>query len=449
MTTAIASRLSSSLLTQISRRDLLKFSALMAGTLALPPRFTGRIARAIEQSPRPTVVWIELQDCAGCSESLLRTNQPDVAQAVLETFSWEYHELIMAGAGHQAEGRLAEIVRDLRGEYIAIVEGAIPTAEDGYCTIAGRSALDLAREVCTNARATIAAGACAWDGGFVAAGPTGAVGLQQAVPELSVINLAGCPPNGIIIPATLVHYLTFGEMPATDQLGRPLFAYGELIHDRCERRPHFDAGRFIREWDDEGHRKGWCLYHMGCRGPVTNATCPLTRRNDGTSWPVATGHGCVGCTAPRFWTEFSPFYDRLPGEGRGQGIEPTPATTPLPWPAYVAPTPTPAMALAPSPTVAAATPALVETGTTTVTPVPSATPAPQPPPPEDDGVGDVAIVGGAVAGAAAAATAWVIHRRSRSRPSPGTGGDDGIATPPGAGERNDDAAAGPTATDEP
>ena len=101
-------------------------------------------------------------------------------------------------------------------------------------------------------------------------------------------------------------------MPALDQYNRPLFAYGDIIHDQCERRAHYDAGRFVEEWGDEGHRKGYCLYKMGCKGPEATYNCPTVRWNDGTSWPVKAGHGCIACASHRFWDTKSPFYKRLP-----------------------------------------------------------------------------------------------------------------------------------------
>jgi hydrogenase small subunit len=36
------------------------------------------------------------------------------------------------------------------------------------------------------------------------------------------------------------------------------------------------------------------------------------RWNDGTSWPVKAGHGCIACASHRFWDTKSPFYKRLP-----------------------------------------------------------------------------------------------------------------------------------------
>jgi len=299
----------------IPRRDFLKYCSAMVAVLALPECYAADVADALEKTKRPVLVWLEFQDCAGNTESMLRSSHPDVASVVLETLSWEYHETIMAGAGKQAEAALQRVVREEKGKYIAIVEGSIPMADDGvYCTIGGRTALDIAREVCGNAAATIAVGACAWDGGLPRANPnpTGAVGVQDAVPGIKVVNLGGCPHNAENTAAVLVHYLTFGELPALDQYNRPLFAYGALIHDQCERRAHYDAGRYVEAWGDEGHRKGWCLYKMGCKGPQATYNCPSVRWNGQTSWPVKSGHGCIACASHRFWDNKSPFYERLP-----------------------------------------------------------------------------------------------------------------------------------------
>jgi hydrogenase small subunit len=299
----------------ISRREFMNFCSAMVATLALPERYLGAVAEALSRTDRPVLVWLEFQDCAGNTESMLRSSDPPVADIVLNLLSWEYHETIMAGAGKQAEAALQRVVREEKGKYITVVEGSIPTADDGvYCTIAGRTALDIAREVCTNSAANIAVGACAWDGGLVRSSPnpTGAVGLQEAVPEIRVVNLSGCPHNVANTAAVIVHYLTFHEMPALDQYNRPLFAYGHTIHDQCERRAHYDAGRYVEEWGDEGSRKGWCLYKMGCKGPDATYNCPTVRWNGETSWPVKAGHGCIACASHRFWDTMSPFYKPLP-----------------------------------------------------------------------------------------------------------------------------------------
>lgn len=309
----------------IDRRAFLAFCAAMTSTLALPQSYAPAIAQALKTAKRPVLVWLEFQDCAGCTESLLRASNPTVGDLVLNTLSINYHETLMAASGKDAEALLKKTVGDERGRYIAVVEGAVPTKDGGvYCTIGGRSAVDIANEVCRNAAAVVTVGACAFFGGWPSANPdpTGATGLQAAVGGLKVINFPGCPPNAVNITATLVHFLTFGAMPETDAMGRPLFAYGTSIHDSCERRAHFDAGEYVEAWGDEAHRQGWCLYKMGCKGPETHHNCAAVRWNDGTSWPIGAGHGCIGCSEPGFWDANTPFYRRLPNVP-GFGVQTT------------------------------------------------------------------------------------------------------------------------------
>jgi hydrogenase small subunit len=286
----------------ISRREFLKFCAVMAGTLALPPSEVPRVEAALASARRMPVVWLEFQDCAGCTESFLRASRPSVAEMVLDVLSVDYHETIMAASGHLAEEAKKQTIN--AGGYLLIVEGAIPLAEDGiYCCIGGRTAVDLLQEAAAGAVAVIAVGSCATFGGIpkAAPNPTGAAAVMDVVKDKPVLNLAGCPLNVVNLTATVVHFLTFGELPQMDALHRPLFAHGARIHDNCERRGHFDAGEFVREWGDEGHRQGWCLYQMGCKGPIAFFNCPTVRWNDGTNWPVGAGHGCIGCALPDFW----------------------------------------------------------------------------------------------------------------------------------------------------
>jgi len=148
--------------------------------------------------------------------------------------------------------------------------------------------------------AIIAIGSCAAWGGIPSAdpNPTGATGVPEVLNGKTVVTIPGCPPNPYNFLSTVVHFLTFGKLPALDDKGRPKFAYGRLIHENCERRPHFDAGRFAEKFGDEGHRQGYCLYKLGCKGPETYANCPEIGFNElgGNSWPVGTGHPCFGCT---------------------------------------------------------------------------------------------------------------------------------------------------------
>ena len=308
----------------VTRRDFLGFCTVMASSLALPAAASAQIAKALQRTEKPILLWLEFQDCCGNTEAFLRASRPTVADVVLDTLSVDYHETIMAAAGTQAHETLFKTASEKKGQYLVVVEGSIPTNEAGaYCTIGGRSAMDIAREVCGGAAATIAMGTCAAYGGLPAAAPnpTGALGVSDAVPGLkNLVNLPACPANAENITALIVHYLTFKSWPALDRYRRPLFAYGKLIHDNCERRAHYDAGSYVEAWGDEGHRAGYCLYKMGCKGPVTFQNCPQVRWNEGTNWPIGCGHPCVGCAEADFWDKMTPFYQHLPGPpGLGPG----------------------------------------------------------------------------------------------------------------------------------
>ena len=300
---------------QVNRRSFLKGCALAAAALGLSETMVPKLVEAATSAQRPPVVWLHFQECTGCTESLLRSSHPDLAKLILEIISLDYHETVMAAAGHQAEHILHETINKYEGEFLLVVEGAIPTAAGGiYCKIAGKTAVDILAEVAPKSKAIIAMGTCASFGGVQAAAPnpTGAVGVQDLVTGKDIINIPGCPPNPISLLGTILHYLTFNRLPKLDSLNRPLFAYGRRIHDHCERRPHFDEGRFAEVFGDEFHRAGYCLYKVGCKGPETFSNCPAVRFNDVDVWPVSVGHGCCGCTEPNFWDTMTPFYERLP-----------------------------------------------------------------------------------------------------------------------------------------
>jgi [NiFe] hydrogenase small subunit len=293
----------------VSRRDFMKFCGLMATVLGLPMSFAPRIAEAVA-TKRPTVVWIQLAECTGCTESFIRTTYPWAADIILDTIDLAYHETIMAAAGDQAEEILEKVVKDQKGEYLCIVEGAIPTKDNGvYGKIHGKTFIEIANHVVKNAKATIAVGNCACYGGVPAAkpNPTQAKSVAE-VTGVKTVNLAGCPPNADNMVATIVHFLLLGKLPALDDNGRPLFAYGQLIHDNCPRRGHFENGKFVKVFGDEGAAQGHCLYEVGCKGPETFHNCPIIKWNQGTNWPIGAGHPCIGCSEPTFWDDLSPFY---------------------------------------------------------------------------------------------------------------------------------------------
>ncbi len=309
----------------VSRRDFLAFCGEIGMILGIGTLLTPKVAGALAQQTRPSVIWIQLQECTGCVESVLRTAEPTIGDLVLDMISLDYNHTLMAGAGHAVEAAYHEAREQNLGQYLLVVTGSVPLAEGGiYTMIGGRTAREVLEEAADGAAAVIAVGACAHFGSVQAArpNPTGAVGVDRIVTDKPVVNIAGCPPIGDTVTATIAHYLTFGRVPDLDADGRPLFAYGKRIHDQCPRRAHFDAGQYVEEFDDDGARRGWCLYGVGCKGPACFSPCPIFQWNTRTSWPIGAGHPCIGCTERNFWDTMSPFYERLPSVA-GFGVERT------------------------------------------------------------------------------------------------------------------------------
>lgn len=285
----------------MTRREMMKFCAGVAATMGLSQVAGVRMALAAENPKRPPVIWLHGQECTGCTESLLRAYHPTLETLLLDVISLDYHDTLCVGAGKQALDYKHKIMEQFHGQYILITEGGTPMADGGiYCKVGGKTQVELVREAAEGAAAIIAIGSCAAWGGVQSAtpNPTGAVGTHEVIPHKTVINVPGCPPNPYNFLSTVLHILTFGEPPALDELNRPKFAYGRIIHENCERRPHFDAGRFALEFGDAGHRQGFCLYKIGCKGPETYANCPAIGFGDvgEGNWPVGIGAPCFGCT---------------------------------------------------------------------------------------------------------------------------------------------------------
>jgi len=286
----------------VSRRTFLKFCTGVAASLGLSTHSALAMAAAIaDPKKRPPVIWLHGQECTGPSETLLRSEAPSLAHLLLDLISLDYHQTLDTGAGHQVEATKKKSMADNKGKYLLVIEGAIPVKDNGiYCKIGGETMLDITRQAADNAAAIVAFGSCASWGGVVSAAPnpTGAQGTPEVLKGKTVVTIPGCPPNPANLIGTVLFFVTYGKLPPIDDKGRPKWAYGRLIHENCYRRPHFDAGRFAKEFGDEGHRKGYCLYKLGCKGPETMNNCSsLGFNNLGDQvFPIGVGHPCFGCS---------------------------------------------------------------------------------------------------------------------------------------------------------
>lgn len=310
----------------ISRRAFIKYCTAMASALALPPLAGRALAEQLRDSKRPSVIYLSFQECTGCLESLTRSFSPSIESLIFDVISLDYDDTLMVAAGTQAETARDKAMADNFGKYILVIDGSVPTGADGaYCAIGGKSAIDTVREAAKGAAAIVCVGTCSAYGGIPYANPnpTQAWPISGIVNDKPIINVPGCPPIPEVITGTLLQFITTGKVPDLDEHLRPKVFFGNTIHDRCYRRPFYERGEFAKSFDDEGARNGWCLFELGCKGPTTYNACATIKWNGNTSFPIESGHPCLGCSQPNFWDGGS-FYSALSAPLWGKAGEVTP-----------------------------------------------------------------------------------------------------------------------------
>ncbi|MBP2652751.1 MAG: hydrogenase (NiFe) small subunit HydA [Firmicutes bacterium] len=298
----------------LSRRSFLKTCAMITGLLGLSPLKCTEVVAAAEEKNLPVVIWLHGHECTGCDESFLRSQTPLASDVILNMISVEYDDCLSAAAGEPFEQHFKEIIEKYAGQYILAVEGGVPLAENGiYCMVGGRPFVTVLKEAAAGAAAIVEYGSCSAWGGIQSAkpNPTNTVAVSQIVGGTTIVKVPGCPPIPEVMTAVIMHFALFGQLPPLDTSGRPKQFYGNRIHDTCYRRPFFDSGMFAERFDDAGAKAGWCLYKVGCRGPATYNSCGNMRWWNGLSYPIQSGHGCIGCSNNGFWDN-DQFYERLP-----------------------------------------------------------------------------------------------------------------------------------------
>lgn len=260
--------------------------------------------KVFELAPKTKVLWLHLCECTGCSESLLRSASPSFDELIFDFISLDYHETLMAANGSKAEELLENLLEE---EFILAVEGAVAAIDTFFLTIGAHaeSGYEILEKVARKANAIFAIGTCSSFGGIQAAypNPSKTCGISEVLTQ-KVVNIPGCPPSDINIVANLIFFSLFKILPELDSQNRPLWAYGKCLHDLCERKAKFESGEFAEHFDDEAAKNGACLFKIGCKGPYTYNNCPKVKFNAKTSWPVASGHGCIACSEKDFWDDF-------------------------------------------------------------------------------------------------------------------------------------------------
>ena len=272
------------------------------------------------------VIYLQTAGCSGCAVSMLNSASPTIKNVLIDQLApgvhinLKFHPVVMAAAGDLAIQVMEDTAKQKKGEYVLVVDGAVPTADGGVYGVVGErngkpvTMQQRVEELAADALAVIAMGTCASFGGIPAAppNPTGCVSVQKVLAAANInkplINIPGCPPHPDWFVGTVASIILSG-LPKPEDLDdflRPKAFYGKLIHENCPRRAYFDEGKFAKKFGEEG-----CLYELGCKGPITHADCPIRHWNSGTNWVIGAGAPCNGCTQPEFPNETAPFYEKL------------------------------------------------------------------------------------------------------------------------------------------
>ena len=272
--------------------------------LSLGNEITQLAKKYFKLAPKTKLVWLHLCECTGCSESLLRTNLPSFDELIFDFISLEYHETLMLADGFRAEENLEKVLNE---NFILAVEGGVGNFDNFFLTIGakGLNGYELLQKLASKAQAIFAVGSCSCYGGVQAAfpNPSKSCGISEVLSQ-KVVKIPGCPPSDVNIIANLAFFALFKTLPELDEQNRPKWAYGKCLHDMCERKAKFEAGIFANSFDDELAKTGACLFKIGCKGPYTYNNCPKVKFNSKTSWPIASGHGCIACSEADFWDDF-------------------------------------------------------------------------------------------------------------------------------------------------
>lgn len=285
----------------IGRRDFLKLSLAAAAALKLELD-VGRLNRVLAADTDPPLIWLQGSGCTGCTMSTLNVVNPTTIDDVLvNKVSMKFNNTVMTSAGEPAMQTLSRAASQYDKQFILVIEGAIPTGNNGnYCIIGEENGIPLTMQQAVlrygpMAKYVVAAGTCAAFGGIPAAAPntTGSSTVQAVLANKTlnpVINLPGCPVHPTVLVQSLVDLLLVG-MPALDSSNRPILYYFANVHDKCPRRGTSAATKLGQVG---------CYRKIGCKGPSTRNVCTQIKWNNGVSVCMLSNYPCIGCADASF-----------------------------------------------------------------------------------------------------------------------------------------------------
>lgn len=281
------------------------------------------------------LIWLEGQDCAGCTISIKQASNPTLIDVVTGAIpgvgglKLVYHPTLMFEWGEDATKILVDAMEGKYYPFVLILEGAIPdetkAAPGVYCVIGeyeGRvfRVSEVIDDLSKKCAAAVAVGTCASYGGIPHGdpNPTAAKGLLdylggkwKGALGLPVICIPGCPPRPDNIVQVMGHAVLaargIAPLPQLDELHRPVYLYGNTIHELCPICGFYSGGEDAHAFGGKG-----CLGALGCKGIITHCNA-ATMWMDGYGGCTRIGVPCFGCAHPHFPDKpTSPFFAKAP-----------------------------------------------------------------------------------------------------------------------------------------
>jgi hydrogenase small subunit len=279
-----------------TRREFLTIAARVAALWGLSPSLVPRLEAAVQalSTGRVPLLWLEGSNCSGCSVSLLNSYPILPVSLLTKHLSLQFHQTLSTIQGQPAVDLVNQTIA--AGNYILVVEGAVPVGMPQACRFGGEYFPDHLLRAAQAASHVVAVGSCAAFGG-IAAAPNNPIGAVDAISFLQgkgvnkpFIRVPGCPPHPDWMIGTLVHVIQLG-IPTLDSDLRPTKFFGKELHEIC---PLNDLEE-VKTFGTPG-----CLKALGCKGESTYADCAARGWNGVAMSCVQSLSPCIGCTSPNF-----------------------------------------------------------------------------------------------------------------------------------------------------
>jgi len=270
------------------------------------------------------VLWLQGGACSGNTMSFLNAEEPTVIELVTDFgINILWHPSVGLEIGEQVTDLMNDLIKGKKQLDIFVFEGSVVQGPNNTGTMnyfCDRPMKDWVKELAAVAAYTVAIGDCATWGGIPAVppNPSESTGMQfhkqklggflganyKSRGGLPVINIPGCPAHPDWITQILVAIST-GRIKDVliDEYHRPKTFFTDFVQTGCP-----NVNNFAQKIDGHFGKRGGCLfYEVGCRGPMTRASCNRILWNRQAS-KTRVNHPCLGCTEPGF-----PHHDLVKG----------------------------------------------------------------------------------------------------------------------------------------